>query len=128
MTKIKNHLLYWKLAYFRAFLSMMIVGGVSWGISTASISGGQWAAMSSFERFGIYVGIAVLMGKDLLSFLDKTMSRMDGGAPEPEPDAKERAADDLIRAARYAAAQAAPQTLVESPHPETETSVTPKGP
>lgn len=88
LQKITTHLAYYKLAYVRAVCSMLIVGGVAWGIATATISGDTWAKLSGFDRFNIFLGVLVLMFKDLMSFLDKTMQRLDPDQTPKPPENK----------------------------------------
>lgn len=84
---VRKHVMYYKLAYIRATLSVLVVGIVAWQTATLTINGEAWAAMAGFDRFCLIIGIVGLMVKDLMSFLDKTMQRLDPDQPPPKiPD------------------------------------------
>lgn len=81
LANTKMAVLVWKLALVRAALFSAVTLGTAWQTSTASV---DFGAMHKWERVTLFVGIFVLWGNQMLSFLDKTTARIANGQSPAE--------------------------------------------
>lgn len=66
----------WKLAIARCILFSLVTLGTAWQTSTSSV---DFGAMDRWERLSLFIGIFVLWGNQMLSFLDKTTANIAAG-------------------------------------------------
>lgn len=75
---MKNALVIWRLAIVRCALFSFVTLGVAWQTATQAI---DFGSMHGWEKFSLFVGIFVLWGNQMLSFLDKTAATINSGRP-----------------------------------------------
>lgn len=69
----------WKLAIVKGVLFSLVTLGAAWQVATAGM---EFGSLHYWDRVNIVIGIFVLWGNQMISFLDKTAATVrDGRAP-----------------------------------------------
>lgn len=76
MKKLQAALVVHRLAITRAILFSVVTLGMAWQIS---VQGKDLSAFTFWDWTDTLIGIGVLWGNQMLSFLDKTMARISSG-------------------------------------------------
>lgn len=75
---MKENFIIHRLAIAKCILFSMVTLGMSWQMATQSV---DFATMHWGERLGVFVGMFVLWGNQMLNFLDKTAANINAGRP-----------------------------------------------
>ena len=65
----------WKMAILKVSLLTFVAGAM---VFQTAMSGLKWELLSGSDKFMILLGVLIAMANNLVSFLDKTISRIEG--------------------------------------------------
>ncbi len=74
-----NHFTYWKMAFFKALLYMLVVGATDFLTNTETWSQETWDNTGPFIVIRMFCGVAIAMLTVMIAFLDSTMSNLKNG-------------------------------------------------
>ena len=78
MSKARASFILWRLAIVRCFLFSLVTLGTATQTATVGV---DYPDLSRWDKTVLWIGIFVLWGNQMLSFLDKTAGRIAEGKP-----------------------------------------------